>query len=776
MQAGEGQHVGRGERDIEAVAPPAIRQRRRPDGTHRQRHRRPEWRVRPHRLNRDGRHGDDGQDNGEAHHPAEAVSDGDHVFSGIFGPGREDREARIRREGEVPEARIGRGRAVGAAELPLIPEQRQPRGRDVKVRRVTFQHRLIPRLRNHHRRDRPGPQAQVRRRTGHRPERVARGDGIGARVRGLRRGNVEEIVRRPRNIRPFVLPLIGDRSDARRQRDKRHRLARTRGHVLRLLREVRQSGLIRITHAQAVHNRQPARRSIHPEDMPVDRVGQPRVGHPHRRHQARRRVGLHRRTTARQRRILAEIVDVVVVGAVGERDDRHGLRAKTKGHVHVQIREGHRVGAAPIGEINVIRIEEGKGVRRIGREQMGIQIKRLLPPVQDEPHPIHGTQHRRDREIQHVGLPRRHGHLGEECRVTRRAARQRQRHARRQIRDRELAQKIRRHHLPGDGHLHPRHHLHRIARRIGDAPDQRARGRRRFAWHQRHPRLRLAVEHAEGPARQNRSVRLHQQRRQRRVGPRAGGERRFIGAAGRQPRDVAPRQSLHAAELPPDQDLAVQLHRHRGHLIIRTDPRIKGHVHRPGDIQPRDPAARKYPHVPEGPAQHDLPVQLQCQGRHHAIRPRARIKRRVQRAVRMQPRHPRPVRGVVALERPANEHLAIRLQRHRPHRSVRADPAQKAQVHAPVRIQLGHAAAQIAVHQNEIPRDVRRAVIQGHHRIHRAIRPERRIKRQVHGPVRIQPRHPRPRQAGHVGETAADRHLAIALDKHRMHRAIRSQG
>ena len=245
-------------------------------------------------------------------------------------------------------------------------------------------------------------------------------------------------------------------------------------------------------------------------------------------------------------------------------------------------------------------------------------------------------------------------------------------------------------------------------------------------------RARRTVERREQTAHDDPAVRLDQDRTHGIVRAHRAAERRVHRAVGIQARDMAAIDAGHRGEIPADDDLAVGLDRDGIDISVRSHAGIERRIHHPVGAEARDEVPRLAADGGEQPADQHAPIGLQRERVGRIVRATARIERGVQRAIRIQPRDARAVGAVDHREQAGHEHLAVRLQRQRPHGTV--DPALRVErrIEIAIHINAGDPVARDPVEIPEIPADDDLLIGLQDRGVHKIIPARRRVEGRVH--------------------------------------------
>ena len=140
--------------------------------------------------------------------------------------------------------------------------------------------------------------------------------------------------------------------------------------------------------------------------------------------------------------------------------------------------------------------------------------------------------------------------------------------------------------------------------------------------------------------------------------------------------------------------------------------------------EPREMVVSRAVEPRERAAQENLPIGLHRQRRDEIVRAGAEVERRVERAVRIQPREAAAADAIHARERAAEDDLAVRLQGERRDGIIRARASVEAGVERTIGIQAHHAAdvrlQQRATRRGEIAADQNFSIVLNRHRINGA--------------------------------------------------------
>ena len=219
-------------------------------------------------------------------------------------------------------------------------------------------------------------------------------------------------------------------------------------------------------------------------------------------------------------------------------------------------------------------------------------------------------------------------------------------------------------------------------------------------------------------------------------------------------------------------------HRHRVDNAVSARTRIERQVDRPSRIQARKPAAVLAVERGEIPADQNLAVTLERERRHRpAVATRARVESRIGRAVQVQPRDPVFGQSVERHKRTADQNRPVGLHHNRRHPAVRTGAGTEVGIQRTIRVQarnpveIGH-----AIDRGEIAPDQNLAI--GLHRdgVHRAHRPTTAggVKSTIDRAVGIQAHDALHRRAVEAEELATHENLPVALHRQRKDRAVGS--
>ena len=242
---------------------------------------------------------------------------------------------------------------------------------------------------------------------------------------------------------------------------------------------------------------------------------------------------------------------------------------------------------------------------------------------------------------------------------------------------------------------------------------------------------------------------------------------------GVEPRHVPAHLVVHQAKPAAHHHPPVALHRHGGDEGVHARAGVEGAVQRTGRRELRDVVAARAVDGLERAADHGLSARRQRDGVDGVVRAAQPVAiTRVQRAVRVQPRHPSARRAADHLEVAADHDLPVALDRQRPHPRVRAGPGVEARVQGAIRVQPRHEVPHGGVHQVELAARHHFPVrLQGQGQ-DRVVRARERVVAGVHRAVGIQPRQVGPALPAVAGEVAAQDHFPVGLHRHGVDRTV----
>ena len=228
-----------------------------------------------------------------------------------------------------------------------------------------------------------------------------------------------------------------------------------------------------------------------------------------------------------------------------------------------------------------------------------------------------------------------------------------------------------------------------------------------------------------------------------------------------------------------------RLHHRRGDEAVRARAKVDGRIQRAIRVQARDAAAGDAVAAGEITGQNNFSVILDGDRIHRVVRAARHGggERRVRRAVVVHPGQEVVDRPVVSGEQAADEDLAATLDGDHAHGTVRAGADDvEARVHRPVGIEPDViSAVGEPVERGEIAADQHLAIGLDRHGIDGAVGPGAGIERCVERSVRVQPRHIVPHGAVERGEPAANDRLAqigrvagVGVDGNRIDRIVRA--